>query len=185
MAKIGLKYPVFGVLTEAVGGNTYSAMKEIAKAIKADIKLQKSDAKLYANDGIAESDNSVTGGTVSLEIDDLSDEVYTALMGHAKVSETAEIVAKGGDTSPYVGFGFYGAKMVNNVRKYRAIFIPKVKFAEPDDSNATKGENTSFQTQTIEGTIVLLDDGTWKFEQTFDTEAEAKAYLAGKFKKVE
>lgn len=181
MAKIGLKYPVFGILTEATSGNTYGAMKEVAKAIKADIKLQKSDAKLYANNVIAESDNSVTGGTVSLEIDDLSDEVYVALMGHSKVAETEELVAKGGDTSPFVGFGFYGTKIVNNVRKYRAIFLPKVKFAEPDDNNSTGGETTSFATQTIEGTVILLDDGTWKFEQTFDTEAEAKEYLASKF----
>lgn len=181
MAKIGLKYPVYGLLTESGTGNTYSAMKEIAKAIKADIKITKSDTDLYANDGIAESDNSVTGGTVSLEIDDLSDEVYLALMGHSKVGETDELVAKGPDTSPFVGFGFYGRKIVHNKSKYRAIFIPKVKFAEPDDTNETKKENTTFQTQTIEGKIVLLDDATWKKEQTFDTEEEAKTYLASKF----
>ena len=179
MAKIGLKYPIAGKLTEG-DTNTYGAKKVVGKAIKADIKLTKSSAKLYANDVLAESDSSVTGGTISLEVDELDDISYNFLLGHNKVGETDEIVANTNDTSPYVGFGFYGSKMVSNVKKYRAIFLVKVKFSEPDDSNSTKSENTSFATQTIEGEIVVLEDGTWKYEETFDTEAEAKTYLEGK-----
>lgn len=180
MAKIGLKYPICGKLTEGVT-NTYTEKTVIGKAIKADIKITKSNTKLHADDGIAEFETSVTGATINLEVDELSDKSYTFLMGHKKVGETEELVANGKDTAPFVGFGFYGAKMINNVTKYRAIFFPKVKFSEPDDSNATKGESTTFQTQTIEGEIVLSEDGTWKYEQTFATEAEAKSYLEEKF----
>ena len=178
MAKIGLKYPIAGLLTEG-STNTYGEHEVIGKAIKADIKLTKSNAKLYADDILAEADTGVTGGKISLEVDELL--AYNFLLGHGKVAETEEITAKSGDTAPYVGFGFYGSKMVNNVRKYRAIFFPKVKFSEPDDSNSTAGESTTFTTQTIEGEIIALEDGTWKYEQTFTTQSEAKTYLEGKF----
>ena len=68
--------------------------------------------------------------------------------------------------------------MVSNVKKYRAIWLPKVQFGEPADTNATKGY--AFNTPVLEGTIAPDDSGDWKNEQTFTTEAEAKTYLEGK-----
>ena len=169
MAKIGLKYPVFkGASSQGV----------IAKAIQADISISVNDVKLYADDGIAESDKSFQSGAITLGIDDLSDTVQTAFLGHT-VSE-GELTAKGADDSPYVGVGFYGVKKVGGVRKYRALWLPKVQFAEPADSNATKGESVEFSTPVLEGTIMLDDNGDWKKEQTFNTEAEAIVYLQAK-----
>lgn len=169
MAKIGLKYPVYkGATTEGV----------IGKAIQADISITVNDVKLYADDGIAESDKSFQSGTITLGIDDLSDTVQTAFLGHA-VSE-GEITAKGTDDSPYVGIGFYGVKKVAGVKKYRAIWLTKVQFAEPSDTNATKGDTLAFATPVLEGTIMLDDNGDWKKEKTFATEAEAIAYLQAK-----
>lgn len=169
MAKIGLKYPVYK--TESTAG-------VIGKAIQADISITVNDVKLYADDAVAESDKSFQNGTITLGIDDLSDTVQTAFLGHA-VSD-GEITAKGTDNNPYVGIGFYGTKRVNNVNKFRAIWLPKVQFAEPNDSNSTKGESVVFNTPTLEGTIMLDANGNWKQEKTFDTEAEAVAYLQAK-----
>lgn len=169
MAKIGLKYPVYkGATTQGV----------IGKAIQADISITVNDVKLYADDAIAESDKSFQSGTIKLGIDDLSDTVQTAFLGHT-VSE-GEITAKGIDDSPYVGIGFYGVKKVAGVRKYRAIWLTKVQFAEPSDTNVTKGETVEFTTPVLEGMIMLDDNGNWKKEKTFATEAEAIAYLQAK-----
>ena len=169
MAKIGLKYPVY---------KTATAQGVIGKAIQADISISTNDVKLYADDGIAESDKSFQSGTITLGVDDLSDEIQTAFLGHAV--DDGEIIAKGADDNPYVSIGFYGVKMVKGVKKYRAIWLPKVQFAEPSDTNATKGETLAFATPVLEGTIMLDDDGTWKKEKTFATEAEAIAYLQNK-----
>lgn len=169
MAKIGLKYPVYkSATTEGV----------IAKAIQADIAITVNDVKLYANDGIAESDKSFQSGTITLGIDDLSDTIQTAFLGHAV--NDGEITAKGTDENPYVGIGFYGTKVVGGVKKFRAIWLPKVQFAEPADTNATKGDTVVFNTPVLEGTIMLDDNGDWKKEETFATEAEAIAYLQAK-----
>lgn len=170
MAKIGLKYPVYK-------GNTTQGV--IGKAIQADIAITVNGVFLYGDDGVAESDKSFQSGTITLGVDDLSDEIQTEFLGHT-ADETGEITAKGVDDSPYVGIGFYGVKKVNGARKYRAIWLPKVQFGEPNDTNATKGENVTFNTPVLEGTIMLDDTGAWKKEQTFDTEAEAKTYLESK-----
>lgn len=171
MAKIGLKYPVYKSAT---------SQGVIAKAIQADIAITVNDVKLYADDAIAESDKSFQSGTLTLGIDDLSDEIQTEFLGHTVGTKSAEIIAKGSDESPYVGIGFYGVKMVGGVRKFRAIWLPRVQFAEPADTNATKGDAVVFNTPVLEGTIMLDEDGVWKYEQTFTTEAEAKTYLDGK-----
>jgi phi13 family phage major tail protein len=171
MAKIGLKYPVWRSTTTSECG-------VIAKAIQADIAISVNDVKLYADDAIAESDKSFQSGTITLGIDDLSDTIQTAFLGHT-VNE-GEITAKGTDPNPYVGIGFYGVKMVAGVRKYRAIWLTKVQFAEPSDTNATKGDTIAFATPVLEGTIMLDENGDWKKEKTFATEALAIAYLQEK-----
>ena len=171
MAKIGLRYPVY---------KSSTSQGVIAKAIQADITIETAGATLRADDIIAEAINSFQNGTITLGVDDLSDEVYSEFLGHAVDSETGEITANVDDISPFVGVGFYGVKIVNNVRKYRAIWLPKTQFAEPEDTNATKGETVEFNTPVLVGTIMANDDGDWKHEQTFATEAEAKTYLEGK-----
>ncbi len=171
MSKIGLKYPIY---------KSETSQGVIGKAIQADISITVNDVKLYADDAIAESDKSFQSGTLTLGIDDLSDEIQTEFLGHTVGTSPAEIIAKGTDENPYVGIGFYGVKMVGGVRKFRAIWLPKVQFGEPADTNATKGDTVVFNTPVLEGTILLDEDGAWKYEQTFTTEAEAKTYLDGK-----
>lgn len=168
MAKIGLKYPVYkGATTKGV----------IGKAIQADISITVNNVPLYADDAIAENDRSFQNGTITLGIDDLSDIIQADFLGHSIDESTNEITAKASDIPPYVGIGFYGTKRVNNANKFRAVWLPKVQFGEPNDTNATKGETVTFNTPVLEGTIMVDDTGVWKNEQTFDTEAEAKTYL--------
>ena len=179
MAKIGLKRPVYAILTEGTT-DTYANGGTIGKAITANISMKKGDVKLWADDAVAESDSSVSGGTIALTVDELSPEVQKALLGH-KIDETSkEMTANAKDIAPYVGFGFYGAKKVNNVRKYRAIWLLKVQFSEPNDENKTGEETKTFNTASIEGLIMTNRKEDWKVEKTFDTEAEAETWLLGK-----
>lgn len=170
MAKIGLRYPVF---------KSEDNQGVIAKAIQADISITSNDVQLYADDAIAESVKSFQSGTLTLGVDDLPDAIYAEFMGH-NVDVGGEIAANIDDIAPYIGVGFYGVKMVNNVQKYRAIWLPKLHFSEPEDTNTTKGETVVFSTPVLVGTIMPNDDGNWKNEQTFDTIAEAETYLQGK-----
>lgn len=185
MAKIGLKRPCYSPATETDSAISYGTGAVLAKAISANIEIENNDVKLYADDAVAESDNSFASGTVTIGIDDLYDTAKVALLdyvaGDTVDATTGAKELSVGATSPvYVGFGFYGKVVRNKVPYWRAIWLKKVQFAEPSDELATKGENIEFSTPELEGTIMMAADGKWKEEGTFSTEAGARAWLDGK-----
>lgn len=179
MAKIGLNNFRYSILTEAQDGTpSYDGAKKPAKAISCSVDISNNDAKLYADDAVAESDTSFQTGTVTAGIDDEDTQTMADLLGHT-VDEQGEMVRNANDTAPYVGWGRVIVKMVNNVRKYKVEFLHKVKFAEPSQEDNTKGESLEFGTSTIEGQISTLANGDWSKTKTFDTQAEAITYLEG------
>ena len=176
MAQVGLKYIVAGKLNEENGAVTYSDGFLIGPAMKVDIKINASDATVYGDDVLQESDKSFTDGTISMGVTHMVDDAQSKLLGHTK-GENGEIISNSGDVAPYVGVGFYSKKTVNNKVSYRAIFLRKVMFGEPSETYQTKDKQITYQTPTIEGAIGTDNNGDWKNEQTFQTEAEAIAYL--------
>lgn len=184
--KIGLKYPVYAIATETTSAISYSSGAVLAKAISAKLNISTNDEKAYADDAICESDKSFASGTVTMGVDDLYDAAKVALLGYIEgaiidvSASTKELKASGSASNAYVGFGFYARTRRGGVDKWRAIWLKKVQFGEPSDEFETKGEKTTFKTPEIEGTIMVAVDGYWKEEGTFDTEAEAIAYLNGK-----
>lgn len=182
MAKIGLK----GLRAAKYDENskTYGEVESVGKAIKSDISINSNNVKLYAEDAVAESDQSFKDGKIALEVDDLTVKMNGLLLGHT-VSEEGELVANSSDIAPYVGMGFYCMTKKNNKIGYRAIFLVKVQFAEPNDNSETRGETVAFKTPSIEGTIMTDANGDWKKEESFETEQEAIAYLDSKFGNVE
>ena len=185
MAKIGLKYPVYSPATESGSTITYGTGAVLARAISANISIENNDVKLYADDVIAESDNSFASGTVTIGIDDLYDAAKVALLDYVQgdtvdATTGAKELSVGTASPAYVGFGFYGKVIRNKAPYWRAIWLKKVQFAEPSDELATKGESVEFGTPELEGTIMMAADGKWKEEGTFSTESGAKAWLDGK-----
>lgn len=182
MAKIGLNNFKYGVLTEAEGGvATYGAMQSLGKAVDANVSITSNTAVLYADDTIAESDNTFSTGTITLTVDDADDAVFAVILGHEINSDTGEMIRNSNDTPPYVGVGRIINKLKGGVRYYKVEFLSKVKFTEPAQENTTHGETTEFGTQQVEGAIVTLADGTWSRTKTFTSHAEALAYLTSCF----
>lgn len=180
MAKIGLNNFRYGLLTEASDGTpSYGGAKKPAKAISCSVSISNNDAKLYADDGLAESDKSFQSGTVTIGIDDEDLATMADLLGHEYDETSGEIIRNANDTAPYVGLGRVVVKMINNVTKYKVEFLYKVKFAEPSQEDNTKGESVEFSTSTIEGTVACLGDGNWSKAKTFDSKDDAISYLEG------
>lgn len=179
MAKIGLNNFRYSKLTEAQDGTpSYDGAKKPAKAISCTVDITSNEAKLYADDALAESDTSFNGGTITAGIDDEDTETMAALLGHT-VDEQGEMIRNANDTAPYVGWGRIIVKMINNVHKYKVEFLYKVKFSEPNQSDNTKGESLEFATSELSGTVAALANGEWSKTKTFDTHAEALTYLEG------
>lgn len=179
MAKIGLNNFRYSKLTEASDGKaTYDGAKKPAKAISCKVDISNNDATLYADDTLAESDTSFQKGSVTVGIDNEDVQVMADILGHT-VSKDGELVRNSNDVAPYVGFGRIVTKMVNGAYKYKVEFLHKVKFSEPSQDDATKGESVSFSTTELAGTVTTLADGTWSKTKTFDTKTEAVTYLEG------
>ena len=180
MARIGLKYLRYSVLDE---NDAVTTGKSFGKAVDCKVSIEKNNAELYADDGIAESDYSFKKGTIALTVDDGADTVFAEVLGHSISTGTGtvagEMVRNANDTAPYVAIGRILTKVVSGVKQYKVEFLHKVKFNEPNTDEKTKGESIEFGTSAIEGTIHALANGDWSKTKTFTAYAEASAYLDG------
>lgn len=180
MAKIGLENFLYGILTEASDGTaTYGSPLKPGKAISCNVSISSNDAKLYADDSLAESDTSFQSGTVSMEVDNADVTTQATLLGHTVTGDV--MVRNANDVAPYVALGRIVTKMVGGEYKYKVEFLNKVKFSEPSQENTTKGESVEFGTTTLEGIVSTLANGDWSKTQTFDSLASAKTYLESLF----
>ncbi|MBR4767158.1 MAG: phage tail protein [Clostridia bacterium] len=151
MATIGLDDLYYATITEGNNGvETYGTPVKLAKAISADLSMELAEAILYADDAAAESVKAFKNGKISLGIDELGSANAAALLG-ARVDSKGVLVSATEDTSPYVAIGFRALKANG---KYRYFWLYKVQFAVPSASLQTKGDNITFQTPTIEGTVI-------------------------------
>ena len=180
MAKIGVQNFLYGVLTEESDGiASYGAGQKPGKAVSCNVGVSSNDAKLYADDSLAESDTSFQGGTVSIEVDNADVTTQATLLGHTISGE--EMIRNANDVAPYVALGRIVTKMVDGAYQYKVEFLNKVKFSEPSQENTTKGESVEFGTTSLESIVSTLSNGDWSTTKAFDTIEEARTYLNGLF----
>lgn len=184
MAKIGFEYIVAGALNTSVSKSyatvAYTDAKEIGPAAAVNGTPTSSDVKDYGDDRTVETDVSVTGGTLSLELNEPTLENEAWLLGH-KYDESTGVIRNTNDIPPYVGIGFVGKSRKDGSTVYKAKIYLKAQFKEASDENATKQESVTFSHTTLEGNLFQLENGDWRVEQTFDTLEAAKAFLNEKF----
>lgn len=189
MAFIGMKYVVAAPISAETAGSaiTYGTGMVIGKAIQGNLSWERNDNPLYADDAIAENDNSVLSGTIEIGLDDLSDAARKMLLGEVEVTvgtgndatteyETSDAAA------PYVGVGYIRVRRKSGTTTYQAVWIHKVQFSEESEETQTKGESIEWQTPTINGKIMGVQNDSslatnFRRRATFDTEAAAKSWL--------
>lgn len=75
------------------------------------------------------------------------------------------------------GLGRVVTQMINNTINYRVEILYKVKFAEPSQSDTTKGENIEFNTIEMQGQVAQLANDKWSVSKEFSDKAAAITYL--------
>ena len=151
MATIGLDKLYYAKITEAENGEeNYGKPTQLAKAMTADLSVELAEATLYADDGAAEIVKEFKSGKLTLGIDDIGATVASDLSG-ATIDANGVIISTSEDGGTPVAVGFR-AKKSNG--KYRYFWLYRVKFGIPATNLATKGDNITFSTPTIEGTIL-------------------------------
>lgn len=182
MAYIGLAHPVIAALKSqsTVGGvttPTYGDAFICGKAVSLSVTPNYNETKLYADNILDEYVREFKDGTVSMGVDRLPTKAKSVMFGHAVDESGNEVTYKTGDSGNYVGIGFYVDELIDGTKKYTASVIYKARFAEGATDYTTKGDSIEFKTPTLEGAIAALDDGQWKKDKVFSTEAEAIAWI--------
>ena len=190
MAIIGVSKPYVAKYSNTENTVTYSGGQILDKLTEIDVSINSAeDNNFYADNAIAESDSSFSGGTVTINTADLGPEAAALVLGITPVpisditgvtdEDVNELIFDDDQRSPYLGFGCIIKKRVNNVDKWRAIILTKIMLAVPNDAATTQGETIEWQTPQLTGTIMRDDSAkhAWKREATFTTEVQAEAYI--------
>lgn len=174
MAYIGLRKPIIAKRTSA---GKYTNPFTLGKAVSMNVTPNYAEGSLNADDGQAEYDKEFNYAEVSLGTSTIPIKAHEEMFGHTVSEEDKEITMNANDESNYVGTGWISVEKIDGVRFYTANILPKVKYTEPSEEYATKGDSIEYKTPTISGRALKEDDGLWKKVKQLSTEKEATAYI--------
>lgn len=154
MAFVGMKYIVAAPLKEEKIGAApvYDAGMVVGRAIKADITYNRGNTALKADDVDAESDNSITGASLTIGVDNIADEVQARLLGQDVTTEGE--YDETGDSAPYIGLGYIRVLGYKGVTSYVAYWIFKTQLGIASENAATKQDTIQWQTPTLTGSLM-------------------------------
>ena len=190
MANIGASKPMFAKYSHSGGVVSYADGGIMGALVEFNIELDgANDNDFYADNAVKESArNKFSGGNLTVQTDDLRQEVSKAILGVKEVELSGipgidgtvkELVYDDDQSTPDLGIGLIQKKQRDNVNLWRAIVLKKVKFSVPADAATTEGEEIDWQVPELSAKIMRDDSSKheWKSEATFETEDEAAAYL--------
>ena len=178
MANYGLARPYIGKLDTTT--RKYSDGFRCGKAVNTDITPNYNEGSLFGDNQLQEYAKEFKDADINLGVTELPLKSADTMFGHTVDEETKTITYKANDDSNYVGYGIYANEVVNSVKSFVGVFLPKVKFTEAAESYTTKGDSIEFKTPALTGKAYALEDGTWKEKKIFETEAEVQSWLEEK-----
>lgn len=182
--KVGLAYLYMAPFEGHTDGSkpVYGAGMEAAKMISVDLSYEKSEAEGYANNTLVESDNAITGGTLTMEGDHFSGPARKMAFGVSEVDDgDGKIYRTRNKTSPYVGCGFIQVEQVSGEVIYKATWVYKTQFSPQGVSAKTKSKNTEYTGTQVSGRFmgvqVDTDEAAFVDDRDFTTLGAAQAWL--------
>ena len=188
MAQIGLRTFRYAKLNEDL--RTYASPATLAGAIETKVSLNIAEAKLFADDTLKDKASEFVDATITMGVDNDDDAIFSPLLGE----KTEDYTPSGGtgsaikvyksnvdDVPVYFGFGQVVVKRVSGKRVFKVEWCPKVQFKPYHNDATTKKDSLEFTTPSIEGSVFANEVGDWRKRATFDTEAEANAFLDSLF----
>ena len=189
MAFVGMQHIVAAKITAKPDNAmpTYSAGMVIGKAIQAELSITRNSNPLYADDVVAEDDNSITAMSVSIGMDDFSEEAQ-AYLGLLK-----EVTGTGADDKTYyetsgsadsAGLGYMRVRRKGGITTYQGVWVLDVLFGIESENSQTKGESIEWQTPTVNGqaaahmiTTIDTDNPIFRMKKNFTTAAACIDWL--------
>lgn len=192
MADIGLRYAAFAPVSSHTEGSaiTYGTGREIGMMISANVAITRNSNRLYANDVVAEEDNSISEAQITINTDDLTLDNEQFMCGTIKNTATggAYTYEDADDPAPLGGFGYVRVRSKTNqetgvtAKSYIATWWYKVRARIEAEAAQTKGQNLEWTTPNIilramGAYIDNTDKLKFRIRQSFDSYAAAKAFI--------
>lgn len=192
MADIGLRYAAFAPVSSHTEGSaiTYGTGREIGMMISANVAITRNSNRLYANDVVAEEDNSISEAQITINTDDLTLDNEQFMCGTIKNTATggASTYEDADDPAPLGGFGYVRVRSKTNqetgvmAKSYIATWWYKVRARIEAEAAQTKGQNLEWTTPNIilramGAYIDNTDKLKFRIRQSFDSYAAAKAFI--------
>ncbi len=180
MASFGAQFPNFSKIVGEPDNAlpTYGGATVLGRLIKADIAVTLASGKLFADDGMAESVEEFSSATITLETDDMTDDVASTVYG-CEVKEK-EACYKAGDTAPLGGLAYYKVLVRKGKKLFKGYFYPRVKAALGNDTAQTKADSITFGTNTTTFSVFKCNTDAWRITKEFESEDEARAWVQEK-----
>ena len=182
MASFGAKFPYFCPVADEPEGKLpiYSGEPvRIGRLVKADLSVTLASGELFADDVLAESVAEFASGSISMETDDMKDEIAAVVYGATAKDHVVHYAV--GDDPPKGGLGYLKKLMRNKQVLYKAYFYPLVKAALGSDTAQTRGSSITFGTTSTTFTVYACETGGWRDTYEAETEAAALAWLKAQF----
>lgn len=180
MAQIGLKH---FVAARCNSDGSYTEGRVLGTAVKASASVEKESVANFGDDQKIDSIESISGGTLGISANYISDEDEAWLLG-ATIDENGQVTSNINDEPIEVGIGYYRKvrKNVGGLKRtvYQGRWFKRAKFGVPSEEDETKGETVTFKNPELEAQILTNDAGDWREKQEFDSESEAVAWLENK-----
>lgn len=190
MAYYGLKKPIVAKRTAA---GTYDipqgGLVQFARAIAFSVAPTFAEAALACDDDphgeyekeFVEADVTLGTDTVPVDVNEVLFGATASASASGTGAEVNVVTYKKDDQANEVGTAVIGDEVLHGVKKWVAVFLPRVKYADPGENFETKGSSITYKTPSITGKAYAETDGTWRKRAVFGTEAEAVAWIESCF----
>lgn len=171
----GVEKAYYAILTEDGTIPIYESVKYLPGLREISITANEEQATIYAENRLYDSENSLGGIEVTLDFASIGTTDYSILLGK-KIASDGGIIESADDQAPYIAL-MAEKTLSGGAKEYLTLF--KGKLSIPEDKAKTKEGKTEYQTVSISGLFMPLENGTWKHtvkttDSGFDSENHKK-----------
>ena len=154
----GVEKAYYALLTEDGQTPTYQTAKYLPGLREISVTANEEQATIYAENRLYDSENSLGQIEVTLDFASIDTTDYVALLGK-KVASDGGIIESVDDQPPYIAL-MIEKTLSGGVKEYMTLY--KVKLSIPEDKAKTKEGKTEYQTVSLSGIFMPLENGIWK-----------------------
>lgn len=154
----GVEKAYYAILTKDGATPTYESAKYLPGLREISVTAKEEQATIYAENRLYDSENSLGDIEVTLDFASIDTADYSVLLGK-KIASDGGIIESADDQAPYIAL-MVEKTLSGGVKEYLTLF--KGKLSIPEDKAKTKEGKTEYQTVSISGLFMPLENGIWK-----------------------